>query len=91
VVPLPVEMKEAAPIACGLFYERVRCPRRVPGWRRVRVCARARPGGHRPRRAATDRHVGPDDGHLEAIWHSNVPGTSPISGLFGARRSWLYS
>jgi hypothetical protein len=37
-------------------------------------------GGHRPRRVATDRHVGPDDGRSGAIWHSNVPGTSPISG-----------
>ena len=36
---------------------------------------------------ATDRPPGAYRwGSAEAIWHSNVPGTSPISGLFEARR-----
>jgi hypothetical protein len=62
---------------------RSRCPRSVPGLRLVRVRARARAGAHRLRPVATDRHVGPRRWEPGAIWHSNVPGTSPISAASG--------
>jgi len=52
---------------------------------------RQRPGGQRHRRVATERQRARERGQLGAIWHSSVPGTSPISGLFGARNGVGYT